>query len=154
MAALILVYGQQTHKVVALQWGDITTIDGALAITLGKHPVMLEHPLDDLVGAVRNSCANRQTASNAKSNWVFPGYLAGSHLSANHMRLRLKNLGFPSLSTRIGAWQTITQTSPPPLAAASDRPSPLSRTASNTSQWRISFWHSLIGGTADWTGGS
>jgi hypothetical protein len=58
------VFGQQTHKVVALQWGDITTID-ALAITLGKHPVMLEHPLDDLVGAVRNSCANRQTASNA-----------------------------------------------------------------------------------------
>ena len=117
MAALILVFGQQTHKVVALQWGDITTIDGALAITLGKHPVMLEHPLDDLVGAVRNSCANRQTASNAKSNWVFPGYLPGSHLSANHIRTRLKNLGFPSLSTRIGTWQTITQTSPPPVLA-------------------------------------
>ena len=117
MAALILVFGQQTHKVVALQWGDITTIDGALAISLGKHPVMLKHPLDDLVGAVRNSPANRQTASNAKSNWVFPGYLPGSHLNASHVRIRLKNLGFPSLSTRIGTWQTITQTSPPPVVA-------------------------------------
>ena len=36
MAALILVLGQQTHIVAALQWGDITTVDGALAVT---HPV-------------------------------------------------------------------------------------------------------------------
>jgi integrase len=56
MAALILVFGQQTHKVVALRWVNITTVDGALAITFGKHPVVLEVPLDDLVAAVRNSC--------------------------------------------------------------------------------------------------
>jgi len=75
------------------------------------------HSLDDLVAAVRNSVVNRQTASNAKSDWVFPGYMPGRHLSANHVRLRLKALGFPSLSTRIGTWQTITQTSPPPVLA-------------------------------------
>jgi integrase len=117
MAALILVFGQQTHKVVALHWGDITTVDGALAVTLGKHPVILEHPLDELVAAVRDSPTNRQTASNAKSHWVFPGYAPGSHLNASHVRIRLKKLGFPSLSTRIGTWQTITQTTPPPILA-------------------------------------
>jgi hypothetical protein len=116
-AALILVFGQPTHKVIALQWSDITTDDGALAIVLGKHPVVLEHPLDELVTAVRNSPTNRQTAANATSHWVFPGYLPGSHLNANHIRQRLKTLGFPSLSTRIGTWQTITQTTPPPVLA-------------------------------------
>jgi hypothetical protein len=106
MAALILVFGQQTHKVVALQWGDINTVDGALAVTLGKHPVILEHPLDDLVAAVRSCPTNRQTASNAKSRWVFPGYAPGHHLNAGHVRIRLNKLGFPSLATRIGTWQS------------------------------------------------
>jgi hypothetical protein len=48
---------------------------------------------------------------------VFPGYRPGSHLNANHVRIRLKKLGFPSRSTRIGTWQTITQTTPPPVLA-------------------------------------
>jgi hypothetical protein len=69
MAALILVFGQPTHKVVALQWKDITIHDGAQAITLGKHPVVLEHPLDELVVAVSQSVANRQTAANAVTAW-------------------------------------------------------------------------------------
>ena len=102
MAALILVFGQPTHKVVALQWKHITIHDRAQAITLGKHPVILEHPLDQLVVAVSQSVANRQTAANAITSWVFPGYRPGSHLSANHVRIRLKRLGFPPLSTRIG----------------------------------------------------
>ncbi len=112
---LILVFGQPTHKVVALQWKDITIHDRAQAITLGKHPVILEHPLDELVVAVSQSVVNRQTAANAVTAWVFPGYRPGSHLAANHVRIRLKKLGFPSLSTRIGTWQTITQTTPPPF---------------------------------------
>jgi integrase len=117
MAALILVFGQPAHKVVALQWKDITIHHGAQAITLGKHPVILEHPLDGLVIAVSKSVANRQTAANAVTSWVFPGYLAGSHLTANHVRIRLKKLGFPPRSTRIGTWQSITQTTPPPVLA-------------------------------------
>jgi integrase len=117
MAALILVFGQPTYKVIALQWKDITIHDAAQAITLGKHPVILEHPLDELVVAVSQSVANRQTAANAISPWVFPGYRPGSHLNANHVRIRLRKLGFPSLSTRIGTWQTITQTTPPPVLA-------------------------------------
>jgi hypothetical protein len=79
--------------------------------------VILERPLGELVVAVNQSVANRQTAANAGSPWVFPGYRPGSHLNANHVRLRLKNLGFPSLSTRIGTWQSITQTTPPPVLA-------------------------------------
>jgi hypothetical protein len=38
-------------------------------------------------------------------------------INANHVRLRLKKLGFPSLSTRIGTWQSITQTTPPAVLA-------------------------------------
>ena len=34
-----------------------------------------------------------------------------------HVRIRLKKLGFPSRSTRIGTWQTITQATPPPVLA-------------------------------------
>lgn len=117
MAALILVFGQPAHKVVALQWKDFTIHDGAQAISLGKHPVILEQPLDELVAAVSQSVTNRQTAANPGSPWVFPGYRPGSHLNANHVRLRLKKLGFPSLSTRIGTWQSITQTTPPPVLA-------------------------------------
>ena len=123
MAALILVFGQPTHKVVALQWKDITIYDGAQAITLGKH-LVLEHPLDELVVAVSQSVANRQTAANAITPWVFPGYRPGSHFNANHVRIRLKKLGFPSLSTRIGTWQSITQTTPPPVLARCTRPEP------------------------------
>lgn len=67
MAALILVFGPPTHKVIALQWKDITIYDRAQAITLGKHPIILEHPLDELVVAVSQSVANRQTAANAIS---------------------------------------------------------------------------------------
>ena len=52
-----------------------------------------------------------------ESPWVFPGYQPGNHLNESHLRLRLKALGFPSLETRLGTWQTITQTSPPPILA-------------------------------------
>jgi hypothetical protein len=117
MAALILVFGQPAHKVVALQWKDITIHDGAQAITLGKHPVILEHPLDALVISVSNSVCQPANRRQCRYPWVFPGYLAGSHLTANHVRIRLKKLGFPPLSTRIGTWQTITQTTPPPVLA-------------------------------------
>jgi hypothetical protein len=79
--------------------------------------VILEHPLDELVVAVSQSVANRQTAVNAIILWVFPGYRPGSHLNANHVPDRLKKLGFPSLSTRIGTWQSITLTTPPPVLA-------------------------------------
>ena len=48
--------------------------------------------------------------------WL-PEHQPGSHLTANHVRIRLKKLGFPSLSTRIGTWQSITQTTPPPVLA-------------------------------------
>jgi hypothetical protein len=82
-----------------------------------RHPVVLEHPLDELVVAVSQSVGNRQTAANAVTAWVFPGYRPGSHLNANHVRIRLKKLGFPSRSTRIGTRRTITQTTPPPVLA-------------------------------------
>lgn len=38
-------------------------------------------------------------------------------VTIRHLRLRLKTLGFPSLTTRLGTWQTITQTAPPPVLA-------------------------------------
>ncbi|WP_234821068.1 hypothetical protein [Mycobacteroides abscessus] len=118
MAALILVFGQPTHKVVALQWTDIRADPGEpMMITLGKHPIALEHPLDDLVNDVRISLVNRQTAANRNSAWVFPGYTAGVHLTAGYARVRLKELGFPSRATRIGTWRSITQTAPPPVLA-------------------------------------
>ena len=57
--------------------------------------------------SILNSPANRPPAPNAQSDWVFPGYMPGSHLHASHVRLRLSALGFRPLSTRIGTWQTM-----------------------------------------------
>ncbi|WP_288438763.1 hypothetical protein [uncultured Gordonia sp.] len=115
-ATLIVVFGQATHKVAALRWDQIDR-DGTCTITLGTHPITLESPLDQLVVEVAESTTNRQTAAHSASVWVFPGYQPGNHLGESHLRLRLKALGFPSLATRLGTWQTITQTAPPPVLA-------------------------------------
>lgn len=115
-AALIVMFGQPTHKVAALRWEQIIR-EETCTITLGKHPIVLESPLDQLVAEVADATTNRQTAAHSESVWVFPGYQPGNHLNEGHLRRRLKALGFPSLTTRLGTWQTITQTTPPPVLA-------------------------------------
>ena len=111
-----MVFGQATHKVAALRWDQIDR-DGTCTITLGTHPITLESPLDQLVVEVAESTTNRQTAAHSTSEWVFPGYQPGNHLGESQLRSRLKALGFPSLTTRLATWQTITQTAPPPVLA-------------------------------------
>lgn len=115
-AALIVVFGQPTHKVAALRWDQITS-DTTVTITFGAHPIDLDAPLDQLVTEIETSTTNKQTASHPDSPWVFPGALPGNHLSEGYLRLRLNALGFPSLATRLGTWRTITQAAPPPVLA-------------------------------------
>lgn len=80
-AALVVVFGQPTHKVASLRWDQIWR-EEPCTITLGTHPITLESPLEQLVAEVAAATTNRQTAAHTESPWVFPGYQPGNHLES------------------------------------------------------------------------
>jgi hypothetical protein len=117
-STLVLVYAQPLARIQQLTIDDIHTAhDGRLLIRLGDPPSPIPAPFDRIVQQHIDQRANRMTATNADTRWLFPGRRAGQPLHITSMRLRLSNLGIPNLSNRSRAIRELLRQAPPIIVA-------------------------------------
>lgn len=84
MAALILLFGQPVARIRRLTAADVSTDDtGVMRLRLGRTPIEVPAPLDDLI---RRLPDNRREGMAAvapdDSGWLFPGSRPGQPLRA------------------------------------------------------------------------
>jgi hypothetical protein len=111
---LLLLYAQPLTRIAALQTGDIAaTPDGQITITLARGAVALPEPLGSLAHALRD----QRLADAGVDGWLLPGRNAGSHISAERLRERLKRYGITSRPGRHGALLALAARLPAPILA-------------------------------------
>ena len=101
---LVLLYGQQLSRIVAITVDQISTDDGEVHLRLGSDHVVLPEPLGGLTLRLR-SAGRRYVGAGTPttSAWLFPGHLPGRALSAQQLGQRLSNLGIDARAGRRSA---------------------------------------------------
>ena len=97
---LVLLYGQQLSRIVAITVDQLNTDGSEVHLRLGRDHVVLPEPLGGL--ALHLSSSGRRyvgVGTPTTSRWLFPGHLPGRALSAQHLGQRLRNL---SIEPRAG----------------------------------------------------
>jgi len=101
---LVLVYGQQLSRIVALTRDQVEVSPGGTTLHLGTIPIEVPPPLDDLLARlVRQRRPYSGVGSPASGTWLFPGLRPGTSLSAPQLGLRLRRLGIEPASARRSA---------------------------------------------------
>jgi hypothetical protein len=101
---LVLLYGQQLARVVALQVQNITTDDNGVHLNLGVSAVIIPEPLGALL--IELSTKDRRytsVGSPRHSPWLFPGLHPGRPLNPSHLGARLRKLGISTMPARRSA---------------------------------------------------
>ncbi|MCM3659911.1 Fis family transcriptional regulator [Georgenia satyanarayanai] len=115
-AILVLVLGQQIAHVVRLTWDDATIAEELATITIGAAPIMLPPPLDEPLRQLHAEPGHGQTAAHPDTTWIFRGHSPGQHISAAHLRQRLKTV-CSTRAARLSTLSELTKTSPIPVLA-------------------------------------
>jgi hypothetical protein len=101
---LVLVYGQQLSRIVALTRDQVQVSTGGTVLHLGATPIDVPPPLDDLlVRLVSERRPYSGVGSPALSTWLFPGLRPGTPLSAAQLGQRLRRLGIEPAPARRAA---------------------------------------------------
>jgi len=101
---LVLVYGQQLSRIVALTRDQVEVSPGGTRLHLGVTPIDVPPPLDDLLGRLtRERRPYSGVGSPALSPWLFPGLRPGTPLSAYQLGQRLRRLGIEPAPARRSA---------------------------------------------------
>jgi hypothetical protein len=101
---LVLVYGQQLSRIVALTRDQVEVSPGGTALHLGTTPIDVPSPLDDLlVRLVSERRPYSGVGSPALTTWLFPGLRPGTPLSAYQLGQRLRRLGIEPAPARRSA---------------------------------------------------
>lgn len=116
--ALVLLLGQPLTRICALRHDDLTIHDGRVYAQLGPAPIELPSPIGALALELRDRAAglNRAAAAIA-SPWLLPGRKHGEHLTAEHLRIRLKALGITTRPARRSALLALAGELPAPILA-------------------------------------
>lgn len=110
---LVLLYAQPLTRIVALRAPDVAVgTDGQTTIILARGPVELPEPLGTLALALRD-----QHPDADGEGWLLPGRKAGTHLSADRLRERLKTHDITSRPARHGALLALAARLPAPILA-------------------------------------
>jgi hypothetical protein len=101
---LVLVYGQQLSRIVALTRDQVEVSSGGTRLHLGTTPIDVPPPLDDLLGRLtRERRPYSGVGSPALTTWLFPGLRPGTPLSAYQLGQRLRRLGIEPAPARRSA---------------------------------------------------
>lgn len=114
---LLLLYAQPLVRIAALRTSDITTGEGQLFLTLGRHPTPVPAPFAELLHQHLATRPNLNTGAGPDSPWLFPGTRAGTHLHPDTLRARLRDLGVDLLGARNRALADLVTEVPPPVVA-------------------------------------
>lgn len=101
---LVLLYGQQLSRIVAITRDQFTITDDVARLHLGATSVEVPEPLRGLLARLASE-GRRYTGVGSPTNtrWLFPGLSPGRPLSAAHLGERLRRLGIPTMAARRGA---------------------------------------------------
>jgi len=92
---LVTLYGQQVSRIAALRTTDTCCADGATRLKLGTDWLEVPEPVATVLRQHLRNRSNMTTAANPASPWLFPGQLAGEHLSYRRLVRVLHQLGIP-----------------------------------------------------------
>lgn len=116
--ALVLLLGQPLTHIAELRHTDLIEAHGSVALRLGRRPLELPDPLARIALELRDRPAGRARMAAAHGGWLLPGRKHGSHLTAGHLRGRLKPLGIHATrSVRHGALLALAGRLPAPILA-------------------------------------
>jgi hypothetical protein len=110
-AILIIVFAQRPEDIVKLSWDRVNITADTVTLDLAGIPIDLPPPLDAPVRTLAVNNHNNQTAAHRNSPWLFRGRMPGRHISAAHLRVRLRPT-LAALEARLGTLTELTQTTP------------------------------------------
>jgi len=110
-AVLLLIFAQPVEAIVCLTWDDVRITDEVVTMRLSGLEFALPVPLDAPFRHLAAEPGHDQTSAHPHSNWVFRSSSPGRHLSANHLRTRLRRI-CPPLAARQGTLEEIAKTAP------------------------------------------
>jgi hypothetical protein len=91
---LVLLYSQQTARLVTLKVTDVTVDQkGSVTVKLGSVPLKVPAPVDRLFAELVEQRRGYAAIDVGTNRWIFPGGRSGRHLSASQMGLRLRRIG-------------------------------------------------------------
>lgn len=133
--SVLLLYGKPITHIAALRTAAINVdADGQTTLRLGRGEIPLPEPLGSIALALRD----RQLARSGAAGWLLPGRHAGTHITADTLRARLKRYGIGrSREGRHGAL----------LALAARLPAPILAERIGIHQARAAQWVRLAGST-------
>jgi len=114
---LVVLFGQPFTRIATLGVDDILVKEGAVGIRLGRDIAPVPPPFADMFAQLVADPPNRSTATNPTSPWLFPGRLAGSHLTAGLLRGKVRAMGISNLGARSGALRQLVLDCPPTVVA-------------------------------------
>ena len=131
---LLLLYAQPLTRTAALHTSDIaTTTDGLTTLTVARGAIALPEPLATLARGLRDD----RLDSLGHDGWLLPGRKAGTHITAERLRERLKRYGIASRPGRHAAL----------LALAARLPAPILAERLGLHQARAAQWVRAVGST-------
>ena len=92
---LVLLYSQQTARLVTLKVTDVTVEADVVKLRLGAMPLLVPAPVDRLITDLVQQRRGYAAVDVGANPWLFPGGRSGGHLSATQMGLRLRRIGIP-----------------------------------------------------------
>ncbi|MET9317870.1 hypothetical protein ABZX12_39115 [Kribbella sp. NPDC003505] len=116
-AGMVLLFGQPVHRLVAMRIEDTDTTGTVVRVRLGDDALEVPEPFGDLLRAHLAARPNLQTAAHRDCPWVFPGFRPGQHLSPQHVRAALREIGAPALASRTATWRQLVKDAPPAVLA-------------------------------------
>jgi len=133
--SVLLLFGKPVTRIAALRTTDIrTAVDGEVTLRLGRGDISLPEPLAEVTQALRD----REVQRTGTDGWLLPGRLAGQHITAGTLLLRLKRYGIDR--SREGRHAAL-------LALAARLPAPILAERIGIHQARAAAWVRLAGGT-------
>ena len=88
-----------------------------MTVRLGRQPVELPAPLDQLVLELTRQPRGHATTAATSDRWLLPGVRLDSPLSHEHFRRRLTKVGVTALAGRTGALANLAGQLPPAILA-------------------------------------
>ena len=117
VGVLLLLYAQPVSRILQLGLDDVSETPEGTSLRLGHHPSVLPAPVAALLNEHLNSGRNVNTAANANSPWLFPGYAPGQPLNASTTMRMLREAGVHIRGGRNSALRQLVQDMPPAVAA-------------------------------------
>jgi hypothetical protein len=114
---LILLYAQPLDRIARLTIDDVLADGEEVLLRLGDPPTPVPQPFADVLTRYVVNRSNQTTATNPNSRLLFPGRRAGQPLHTTSLRLRLRTLGIPNMSSRTAAIRALLLQAPAPVVA-------------------------------------